>query len=243
MRCASCSPGSAELVGDPHRPGRGRQGRRRAPRLPLRPLPPRGLRARLRAGRPLQLEEGEAAEDRDRRGRPGSPVRPHPLRRQLQAPRAIFTLVTLHVYWGSKSGQDIEERAKELSSIATWLKAWARDPDTWDQNLICLGDFNIDRSGSTLWQAFTSTGLTVPDELQSPNRQVGGTPLEHFYDQIAWFTEEKDGSKPLLSLRYTDRAGMFDWSLTALADTALTGQQKSFRISDHYPLWVEFVVP
>jgi hypothetical protein len=51
--------------------------------------------------------------------------------------------VTLHIYWGSKSAQDVGERAKELSSIAAWLKYWARDPDTWDQNLICLGDFNI----------------------------------------------------------------------------------------------------
>jgi endonuclease/exonuclease/phosphatase family metal-dependent hydrolase len=156
---------------------------------------------------------------------------------------AIFTLITLHVYWGSKSDQDVKERAKELSSIAEWLKAWARDPNTWDQNLICLGDFNIDRHGSALWQAFTSTNLTVPIELQSPNRQVGGKPLEHFYDQIAWFTEEKDGSKPLLSLPYTDHAGMFDWSQTALADSGLTAQQKSYRISDHYPLWAELTVP
>jgi len=44
-------------------------------------------------------------------------------------------------------------------------------------------------------------------------------------------------------LRYTDRAGMFDWSQTALAGSKLTAQQKSFRISDHYPLWVEFTVP
>jgi hypothetical protein len=98
---------------------------------------------------------------------------------------AIFTLVTLHVYWGGKSDQDVKQRAKELSSIAAWLKDWARDPDTCDQNLICLGDFNIDRSGSQLWQAFTSTNLSVPEQLQSPNRQVGGKPLEHFYDQIS----------------------------------------------------------
>jgi hypothetical protein len=91
-------------------------------------------------------------------------------------------------------------------------------------------------------QAFTSTNLTVPIELESPNRQVGGRPLEHFYDQIAWFTEEKDGSNPLLSLRYTGRAGLFDWSQTALVDSGLTPQQKSFRMSDHYPLWVEFGV-
>ena len=156
---------------------------------------------------------------------------------------AIFTLVTLHVYWGSKSEEDLAERAQELSSVATWLYEWARDPDTWDQNLICLGDFNIDRSGSPLWQAFTSTNLTTPVELQSPNRQVGGKPLEHFYDQISWFSEDEDGSKPLLSLRYTGQAGLFDWSETALADSGLTAQQKSYRISDHYPLWAEFSVP
>ncbi|MGH3042558.1 MAG: hypothetical protein ACRDNG_12620, partial [Gaiellaceae bacterium] len=38
---------------------------------------------------------------------------------------AIFTL---HVYWGSTSAQDVAERVRELSSIASWLKAWARDP-------------------------------------------------------------------------------------------------------------------
>ena len=154
---------------------------------------------------------------------------------------AIFTLVTLHVYWGSKSSQDVAERGRELSSIATWLKAWARDPDSWDQNLICLGDFNIDRRGSTLWQAFTSTGLTVPEQIDRP-RVIAGKPLEHYYDQIAWFTSDDAGTKPLLSLRYSEQAGMFDWSETVLADSGLTNLQKSFRMSDHFPLWVEFEV-
>ena len=36
---------------------------------------------------------------------------------------------------------------------------------------------------------------------------MGGKPLGHFYDQIAWFTEEKDGTKPLLSLSYTGKSG------------------------------------
>ena len=81
---------------------------------------------------------------------------------------ATFILVTLHIYWGSKSSQDIAERTNELGSIATWLREWARDENSWDHNLICLGDFNIDRRGSALWQAFTSTGLTVPEELDHP---------------------------------------------------------------------------
>jgi hypothetical protein len=36
---------------------------------------------------------------------------------------------------------------------------------------------------------------------------------------------------------------MFDWSETALANSGLTNLQKSFRMSDHFPLWVEFEVP
>jgi endonuclease/exonuclease/phosphatase family metal-dependent hydrolase len=36
---------------------------------------------------------------------------------------------------------------------------------------------------------------------------------------------------------------MFDWSETVLADSGLTNSQKSYRMSDHYPLWVEFQLP
>lgn len=151
---------------------------------------------------------------------------------------STFILVTLHIIWG-KGKQALSKRTEELSSIATWLRSWAKDVNSWDQNLICLGDFNIDREGSGLWQAFTSTGLTTPPEIAKP-RIIGGEPLAGFYDQISWFTEDKDGAEPLLSLRYTGEAGMFDWSETVLANSGMTKTQKSFRISDHFPLWVEF---
>ena len=111
---------------------------------------------------------------------------------------ATFILVTLHVYWGSKSSQDIGQRARELESVATWLGSWAADVNSWDQNLICLGDFNIDRRGGTLWNAFTSTGLTVPEQIDRP-RVIAGKPLDHYYDQIAWFTADLEGTEPLLS--------------------------------------------
>ena len=62
-------------------------------------------------------------------------------------------------------------------------------------------------------------------ELQSPNRQVGGKPLEHLYDQTAWFDEDKDGPKPLLSLHYTGHAGLLDWAKTAFANSGRTSQK------------------
>jgi hypothetical protein len=82
----------------------------------------------------------------------------------------------------------------------------------------------------------------VPEQIDRP-RLIAGKPLDHYYDQIAWFTSDDAGTKPLLSLRYTEQAGMFDWSETVLADSGLTNLQKSFRMSDHFPLWVEFEVP
>jgi hypothetical protein len=84
--------------------------------------------------------------------------------------------------------------------------AWASDVNSWDQNLICLGDFNIDRRGGALWNAFTSTGLTVPEQIDRP-RVIAGEPLDHYYDQIAWLTADAEGTEPLLSLRYTEQAG------------------------------------
>jgi Endonuclease/Exonuclease/phosphatase family len=158
---------------------------------------------------------------------------------------ATFILITLHVIWAGTGKQDLGERADELSSIATWLRSWAEDVNSWDQNLICLGDFNIDRKDSDLWQAFTSTGLTVPEPLLKP-RLVGqdeDEPLKGLYDQIAWFTTDEGGAeRPLLAMTFTGEGGMFNWGKTALASSGLTTQQKSFRMSDHFPLWVEFAL-
>ena len=148
-----------------------------------------------------------------------------------------FILVTLHVIYG----KDATERVPELKAIAEWLADWATQINDWDFNLIALGDFNIDRQNDKLYQAFTSTGLTVPDDLQHIPRTIftepGETNLNKFYDQIAWFTGANN--VPKLSLKYV-RGGNFDFLKTALSSLNLTKTQVSFRISDHYPLWTEF---
>ena len=147
-----------------------------------------------------------------------------------------FILVTLHVLYG----EDGEERLPELRAIAEWLAGWARDINGWDHNLITLGDFNIDRKGDALHDAFVSTGLDIPEDLQEVPRTIfadPGRPLDKFYDQIAWFTGRN--GLPALSLRYS-RGGYFDFAKAALTKRGLTKTQLSWRISDHYPLWAEF---
>jgi endonuclease/exonuclease/phosphatase family metal-dependent hydrolase len=173
-------------------------------------------------------------------------IGPGALRRQFaRTPYAVgfragaktFILVTLHVLYGESEG----ERVPELTAIAEWLAGWAKDVNGWDHNLIALGDFNIDRRGDALHDAFVSTGLDIPEDLQGVPRTIFADPekphLDKFYDQIAWFTGRN--GLPALSLRYS-RGGFFDFTRSALRSRGLTKTQLSWRISDHFPLWAEF---
>lgn len=166
----------------------------------------------------------------------------HPgLRQFARTPYAVsftagtetFVLVTLHVRYGSAPA----DRIGELTAIAQWLADWAHREQDWGHNLLALGDFNIDRSGDPLHQAFTSTGLRAPAELNATPRTIfDDSDAGHFYDQIAWFTGAND--VPALTLAYTGAAGGFDFVPHVM--TSLTKTELSWRVSDHYPLWAEF---
>ncbi len=175
-------------------------------------------------------------------------IEPGALRRQFaRTPYAVsfrsgtktFILVTLHILYG----EDEEERLPEIRAIAEWLAGWARDINGWDHNLIALGDFNIDRKGDALHNAFVATGLDIPEDLQGVPRTIFADPekphLDKFYDQIAWFTGRS--GLPALSLRYS-RGGHFDFTKAALTSRGLTKTQLSWRISDHFLLWAEFSI-
>lgn len=144
-----------------------------------------------------------------------------------------FILVTLHVLYGDRS----EDRINELKGIAQWLSSWAKDINAYHQNLIVLGDFNIESRGDLLNQTFISEGLYIPEELQSEEVTRSIFNDTKFYDQIAWFNGDDD--QPRLSLEFV-RGGNYDFVATALKNRGLTKQKLSFMMSDHYPLWAEF---
>lgn len=155
----------------------------------------------------------------------------------FRAQTTTFILVALHVDYGDGAS----DRIPELKAIARWMADWARRSDRWHHNLLVLGDFNIDRHGSELWQAFTSTGLTVPDDLHAVQRTIFADPedptTDKYYDQIAWF---QSGSRTRrLSMDYRN-GGHFDFLPFVYTETNLSKSSISYRISDHYPLWVEF---
>ncbi|MFC9895008.1 endonuclease/exonuclease/phosphatase family protein [Nocardia sp. NPDC127579] len=145
-----------------------------------------------------------------------------------------FILTTVHILWGA----DPSDRLPELTAFAQWMRDWNDRPNDWNDNLFVLGDFNLDRLGDPLFDAFVSTGLWAPTELNTVDRTIfGNDNTTNYYDQIAWFSTPDDESL-LTNLTYTQRAGHFDF-LPHCYPT-LTRTQTSFRISDHYPLWVEF---
>jgi len=150
---------------------------------------------------------------------------------------AAFTLVTLHVLWGKNAA----ERLPEIRQIARWLADWAGGADAFGDNLLTLGDFNIDRLDDPLYQAFVATGLRpAPEHATLPRTIFDDPQASHFYDQIAWFAAA-DGT-PLLKppLRYEGQGGNFDFRPPLQG--ALSNVELSWRISDHYPLWASFSV-
>ncbi|KFF60482.1 hypothetical protein JF66_04340 [Cryobacterium sp. MLB-32] len=148
-----------------------------------------------------------------------------------------FILTTVHIVWAS-----VSERIPEIRAFANWMRDWADRRNDWNDNLLVLGDFNIDRYGNPLYNAFVETGLFPPPELNNLPRTIfDDAKTAHFYDQIAWFTTNTHPVKSLLSgLEYTNHGGSFDFP--RFVYPGMPPAQLSWRISDHYPLWVEFAL-
>lgn len=153
-----------------------------------------------------------------------------------------FILTTVHVLWGKRPA----DRLPELTAFAQWMRSWADRPKDWNRNLMVLGDFNIDRYDDPLWQAFFSTGLYPPAVLHDVPRTIfDNDAKKNFYDQISWFTPTlADGRtvSRLEGLEFTHTGGHVDFVPHVLTASNLTRTQMSWRISDHYPLWLGFRV-
>ena len=153
----------------------------------------------------------------------------------FKAGNKTFVLVTLHILYGDKSS----DRINELKGIAEWIADWATTINAYNHNLIVLGDFNIDKRGDILDKTFLSTGLYVPPELQ--NKTVTRSIFDEtkYYDQIAWFNGNND--KPKLSLKFLN-GGNYNFMGKLLKNRNITKRRFSFLISDHFPLWAEFKI-
>lgn len=150
-----------------------------------------------------------------------------------------FILVTAHIDYGDANTR----RLPELRGIARWMQNWAARENRWHHNLIVLGDFNLERTGNKLYEAFVETGLEVPYVLQSHPRTIYARESEpeksSYHDQIAWFSK---GKAKLIGLDLADGGIVEIWG-RLLQDLGLSKPSFAVRISDHNPLWIEFRPP
>lgn len=144
-----------------------------------------------------------------------------------------FILVTMHIVYGDAS----DDRVEELKGVAKWMANWAKDAYSYHQNLITLGDFNIDMRGDLLAKTFLSEGLYIPPQLADENVLRSVFNESKFYDQIAWFNGDNQSSR--LSMEFLN-GGSYKFTEKALSGRKLKLQDISWMMSDHYPLWAEF---
>jgi exonuclease III len=143
-----------------------------------------------------------------------------------------FVLLTLHVLYGDNE----KVRISELTAIANWISDWAKELKSWNHGLISLGDFNIERKDDEAYKAFISKGLFVPDALKTVPRMLNSV---SFYDQIAWFCDKKN--VPQISMKFKS-GGSYNFKDSILKTRNYTKSQLSYKISDHFPLWTEFLL-
>jgi exonuclease III len=142
-----------------------------------------------------------------------------------------FVLMTVHIKYGKVPLDRIDEIRQLSAYIAREIRKRARANRGQETNLIVLGDFNIDKRGNNpLFQAFISTGLQVPPELEKLQTAFGTE--AKYYDQIAWFMGD-------LTLEYRT-GGVIDFAGAVMPK--LTLRQMAYRVSDHFPLWAEFQI-
>lgn len=167
---------------------------------------------------------------------------------------AYLTLVTVHIYYGKDTpadptrlaeitalGKTIAKNAEKLSAAPQYEPGKPPAPD----NLILLGDFNIFNRADVTLQAILDAGFKVPEALEAiPGSNVD---KNRHYDQMAYLNR-------LSHLKPTGKAGVFDYyeHVYRLADAADYEKERAakpgrsfkewrtYRMSDHLPMWMEF---
>jgi len=100
-----------------------------------------------------------------------------------------FALSTVHIYFGSDSGEKYERRIKEIEAVAKLLKkrATVDGSNKVGVNHILVGDFNIKNIGSRGFNALKKCGFEIYQNIKGSNKDQ-----TRFYDQISFLTKPNE---------------------------------------------------
>ena len=163
-----------------------------------------------------------------------------------------FFITTVHIYYGnaSKSSKEYKRRIQEIDDIGQFLHKRALKEKS---NHILLGDFNITGAGidDPTMNALIKNKFNIPEMIQMLENLNTNISRTMPYDQIAYLDQK--GYMEFISNE--NSAGIFNYFQTLYTknDESKYIKQmknsnlsyitwKTFQMSDHLPLWVEFNV-
>lgn len=165
-----------------------------------------------------------------------------------------FSLCTVHLYFGSDSGEKLQRRINEIETVG---KNLAKKAKREESNIIVLGDFNIKSPEHKTMQALLKSGFEIPKALQQPTN----VKKDKYYDQIAFMLRKNE----LQLGDSTPNSGVYDffkvlfkkkdvdlynglatnkrlWSKQKDKTSYYLNKWRTFQMSDHMPLWVELKI-
>lgn len=172
-----------------------------------------------------------------------------------------FSLCTVHIYYGTASGEPLKRRIAEIERLVEFFaerqdKESKQEKDRYDnvENYILLGDFNVVSPKHKTMQALKGNGFTVPAAIDGD--KVRG-PEDHFYDQIAVRVKDQrfkvvgGGMVNMYQDVFRDEDRAIYQSALPKADPEKNAKFKAktpdelyrkwrtWQMSDHSPLWIE----
>ena len=166
-----------------------------------------------------------------------------------------FSICTVHLYYGSTSGEGYERRVAEIEKIGKFL---ADRAEREESNMILLGDMNIVSPDDKTMKALEKSGFVVPDGLALPTNML----RNKYYDQIAFLyrrdelelgdSESSSGVfnvfdtvfRPQDSETYYPLGkGNGKWPDTVEERKKYFRKEwRTWQMSDHLPLWIELKI-
>jgi len=191
----------------------------------------------------------------------GQQFRRTPFAALFQSAWFKYEICTVHIYYGSESGDELKERIEEIQRVGEFFGERAEKAFADDRSLILLGDFNIVSRQHKTMEALLKAGFEVPKALEeAPATNVG---KDKFFDQIVFRTRPGDldyldgkgsgadaraGSVDIFKQLYTaDQFDDYRADVEATSNAAHKDKDemqgyyeewRTYQFSDHAPLWV-----
>jgi endonuclease/exonuclease/phosphatase family metal-dependent hydrolase len=154
-----------------------------------------------------------------------------------------FTICTQHLYYGEAKPDDVQ-RQKEAEMVVKLLKERMKSNDRWANNSILLGDFNVFSTEDQTFLALEKGDFHVPAGLRGKYTNAS---LNKPFDQIAFLAPDVErqiavansGVFPFYQYVYRDEDRPIYQPDMEEKDYR---QWRTYKMSDHLPLWVELGV-